>query len=497
MDNAQPYTFSWNNIKTHEGITYPIDTLDRARYASFLTNFLIAEANNGGYVLNINAPWGTGKTYFLNRWLIDLKEKHPVVYIDAWKQDFSNDPMLSVVSSIISQLKEFQPIEAKTIGSTAGKVGGFIKDIAPIVAKGVMRKATGIDLNEDGEYELSKADEAMLGDIAAKVTDKMIKNHNATLNSITTFKNAIQDWIGAIQGNKKLKVPAFIFIDELDRCRPTYAVQMLEVIKHFFEMDNIIFVVATDTEQLQHAIKAVYGQEFDAQTYLGRFFHRRCTLQSVSKEHFINNYLARTSITKIFDLCERKLWPKLRNEKDLGTLIVELDCLYNFSLRDLEQLIDKVISIILVAETGVNLIFLIYLFMVHERDKNLFNSLMSKTSFNDLIYTEDGINFIEDIKVCTFNFQASYVCPLKDVGNNMQLTLKDILTESYNSFDLSPKQRKDKILSIYDSNDLSHIFNIPNSSDNKREDLIKGIYENSFKIEGYKNWVELAVSFDA
>jgi len=491
MEKTKSYTFSWDDEKEHDGIIYPVDTLDRARYASFLTNFLIAEANNGGYVLNINAPWGTGKTYFLNRWLIDLKVNHPVVYIDAWKQDFSNDPMLSVVSSIISQLKEFQPIEAKTIGNTAGKVGGFIKDIAPIVAKGIMKKATGIDLNDDGEHDLSKADEAMLGDIAAKVTDKMIKNHNTTLNSIDTFKKAIKEWIGAIHGNTNLKAPAFIFIDELDRCRPTYAVQMLEVIKHFFEMDNIIFVVATDTDQLQHAIKSVYGQGFDAETYLGRFFHRRCTLQSVSKEHFVNNYLARTSISKDSYLSERNTWPQLRNENDLGTLIVQLDNLYDFSLRDLEQLIDKVISIILVAETRVNLIFLILFFMVHEKDITLFNSMIDRAYFIDNGYKEEPKSFLGNSKNSVFNFvfidDNVFLQSSKSETNTLEVALDDILQAVYDLFNLNRKQQRQKI---------NQLRSFVNSSD-KKQHIAYDIYSCTSAIKNYKNWVELAVSFDA
>ncbi|TEW52868.1 KAP family P-loop NTPase fold protein [Psychromonas algicola] len=491
MGNAQPYTFSWDSETTHEGITYPVDTLDRARYASFLTNFLIAEASHGGYVLNINAPWGTGKTYFLNRWLINLKEEHPVVYIDAWKQDFSNDPMLSVVSSIISQLKEFQPIEAKTIGNTAGKVGGFIKDIAPIVAKGVMKKATGIDLNDDGEHDLSKADGAMLGDIAAKVTDKMIKNHNSTLNSITTFKKAIQEWIGAIQGNSKLSAPAFIFIDELDRCRPTYAVQMLEVIKHFFEMDNIIFVVATDTEQLQYAVKAVYGQGFEAQTYLGRFFNRRCTLQSVSKSQFITNFIThKFKLTKsVFEKWET--WPQLRGIDDFVSLINQMEQVYDYSLRDLEQLIDKVIAVILISNKKINLIFLIYLFMLHDRDKRNYAGIInpSKLQISNTVDT----NNLEPITHQVINFVDKYVF-VKSEEPFFSIQLKDLLSEIYNSFNEPPhlreQNRRKRAERFYDRASMGSVAY-------KKHLLLIEMYKNDDVIDDYKNWVELAVSFDA
>ncbi|WP_249118541.1 P-loop NTPase fold protein [Pseudoalteromonas sp. NEC-BIFX-2020_015] len=66
--------------------------------------------------------------------------------------------------------------------------------------------------------------------------------------------------------------PAFIFIDELDRCRPTYAVEMLEAIKHIFDIEGLVIVVSTHTEELQHTIKALYGSDFNATDYLKRFF---------------------------------------------------------------------------------------------------------------------------------------------------------------------------------------------------------------------------------
>jgi hypothetical protein len=64
-----------------------------------------------------------------------------------------------------------------------------------------------------------------------------------------------------------------ILIDELDRCRPTYAIEMLEAIKHWFCVPNVVFVLAMDREQLSHSIRAVYGQGFDVDGYFLRFFH--------------------------------------------------------------------------------------------------------------------------------------------------------------------------------------------------------------------------------
>ncbi|MBK7493258.1 MAG: hypothetical protein IPI17_15895 [Nitrosomonas sp.] len=80
-----------------------------------------------------------------------------------------------------------------------------------------------------------------------------------------------------------LKKPLFIFIDELDRCRPLYAIELLERIKHLFVYQGIVFVIATDTEQLKHSINAIYGSGFDSTTYLRRFLTKVI--------HFLPDYI--------------------------------------------------------------------------------------------------------------------------------------------------------------------------------------------------------------
>ncbi|EPE9323938.1 KAP family P-loop NTPase fold protein, partial [Enterobacter asburiae] len=82
-------------------------------------------------------------------------------------------------------------------------------------------------------------------------------------------------------------LPIFIIIDELDRCRPSFAINLLEIVKHIFNIPGVVFVIATDTEQLQHSIKVVYGNDFSASHYLSRFFDRRFLLPSPN----LNNLL--------------------------------------------------------------------------------------------------------------------------------------------------------------------------------------------------------------
>ena len=80
-----------------------------------------------------------------------------------------------------------------------------------------------------------------------------------------------------------------IFIDELDRCKPSYAVRLLERIKHYFENDKITFVFSINSNELQHTIKKHYGNEFNATKYLDRFFDLRITLPPPNMQKFYNS----------------------------------------------------------------------------------------------------------------------------------------------------------------------------------------------------------------
>ena len=60
-------------------------------------------------------------------------------------------------------------------------------------------------------------------------------------------------------------------IDELDRCRPTFAIELLERVKHIFDVPNIVFVFGINRAELVKSLESIYG-EIDAGTYLRRFF---------------------------------------------------------------------------------------------------------------------------------------------------------------------------------------------------------------------------------
>ncbi|MCC4832741.1 KAP family NTPase [Shewanella sp. 10N.7] len=514
MVDKSGYNFSWIDPVTLDCDTkFSSDKLGRARYAEFLTHFLVGEAQNG-YVLNLNSGWGTGKTYFLKRWQHSINVVHPTVYIDAWKQDFSNDPMLAVISSIISQLRDQSKgdVEQKII-NIGSKAWGFCKQATPEITKAVVKKLSGVDVDKvvEKNSESNLFESKDFADASGKLVSAIIKDHDAKLKSIKDFKDSIAAFINDILSCTEKDNPTFIFIDELDRCRPTYAVEMLEVIKHFFDMPNVIFVVATDTEQLQHAVKAVYGNDFNANVYLSRFFQRRCTLQEQPRLEFIQNKLSSledSQLTHFNDL----VWPFLDNDVEyLSYLVASIADVFSLPLRETEQLVDKVKAVLFTVEDKkVDILLLCSLMIIHDRYfefyQDIINGRRAKGQngmyyepkvIQDILFKEDysinvelnlqPYNFFEDGKFIarSTNYNINITNGKHSVSYTQLLSTQLISCHS----STSNNKFKAEITSIIQRGNNSK----PPISNYVGVELIE---LNQSKSD-YKNWVELATSFDS
>jgi hypothetical protein len=89
------------------------------------------------------------------------------------------------------------------------------------------------------------------------------------------------------------KESSVVFIDELDRCNPVFAVRLIERLKHFFEIENLVFVLLMNRQQLEGAIKGVYGADTDAAAYLDKFVHLFFRLPNNAGRNFVPNVFAR------------------------------------------------------------------------------------------------------------------------------------------------------------------------------------------------------------
>lgn len=416
--------FDWSrptNPKT-DGDFFPPDKLDRAKYASFLTNVLASEGfdesrspeiRKRNYVLNLNAEWGAGKTYFLKRWSQDLKKDFPVVYVDAWKQDYSDDPFLTVIAAIISQLGMQAEFEIKVPKSAVS----MFKAVAPVIAQGLAKKALNADFdeicslladddlsNEEDKESSAKQSSADFSPATKALAENLIKEHEIKNKSIEAIKNKLSVWVNKFEKQKDIKLPIFIFIDELDRCRPNYAVEMLETIKHIFDVKGIVFVVATDTEQLQHTIKAIYGQDFSAQMYLGRFFNSRYSLKRPALNDFLTVHTDVTKYERTYlEDREVRILPVTDTaEIALKNISIVLDA-FQISARTAIQITDRIAAIISNLNSGnkVDIVVLAVLFCLLEKDYSLYTDVINGT-FNKKEQNNKGelnsVDLVEFIK---------------------------------------------------------------------------------------------------
>ena len=232
----------------------------------------------------IDGGWGTGKTEFCQK-LIRLMEQQQLnyqpVYIDAFRSDHSGEPLLALLAEIIKTCTpedtDEQPSEQrKNITRKVAKAAGFVMKTVAKAAVGHVLKQNTDDLAEEFQQIMNGDQDA--DSLAETVTDAAVTIASHTIDA--TVEALLKEQIEAEKNLETLKAcltelaadkPMILFIDELDRCRPDYAVDMLEVIKHVFDIENVKVVLVTNTKQLRATINHRYGVEVDAQKYLDKF----------------------------------------------------------------------------------------------------------------------------------------------------------------------------------------------------------------------------------
>ena len=234
----------------------------------------------------LDGRWGSGKTFFVKQAKLILEAFNPfisndtdvekiksiwkrynqkepdrtyrpqvVVYYDAWQNDNDEDPLLSLVYSILHDISiEYSFKEYNT---------------------NILHLLSGI-----GELLTGYKTQNIISALKTDNPFSEIKKEGNIHNKINEFFEELLPE----QGDRLL-----IFIDELDRCNPCYAVKLLERIKHFSNNDRITFVFSINALELQNTIKQYYGHNFDAYKYLDRFFDLRLTLPTIDEKKYLES----------------------------------------------------------------------------------------------------------------------------------------------------------------------------------------------------------------
>lgn len=209
------------------------------------------------------------------------------------------------------------------------------------MTKFLLKSRLGIDSEE--LRSLMSGDES--ADLGARLVEEALKAHEVTGNSVQEFRAGIKGWLDAVISTSQpaLSYPLFVFVDELDRCRPTYLIEMVETIKHLLSIENVVFVIATDKAQLQHSIRAIYGDGFNSQLYLERFFQRSVTLNEVSRSHFIRTWYFRNPLLQEYFTKESyaMLYEGDEREEILLQLLAGIADGFKMQLRTVDLWLDR------------------------------------------------------------------------------------------------------------------------------------------------------------
>ena len=262
------------------------DLLDRGKSVEVFTR-LISNVD-GPCVVALDAAWGAGKTTFLKMWAQYLRnEGFPVVEFNAWETDASGDPFLAVSTEITEGLKVSgaDPFRYK-IRQTELLAKQMLQRAAP----GALRLAASFVPVVGAE----------LGHFASSWAEDALSAYTRTQQTVRQYRDSLQAMADAHWEASDHK-PIVVFIDELDRCRPSYAVELLETTKHIFSVDHVVYVLAVNRSELAHSVKALYGDGFGATAYLRRFFDIDFRLPSPNRKQFIQDLLASASIPGLFD----------------------------------------------------------------------------------------------------------------------------------------------------------------------------------------------------
>ena len=254
------------------------DKLNRSKHIIPLTTLLSNVGNEDSFVMTVSAPYGGGKTFFVKMWQNYLKEQNGhTLYYNAWENDFSINPLASFISCF-SELDDVDPKlkdKVKALTTAAQKITlTKIPEICVRLLGALCKKYLDIEAQE--LYDTAKisaefVDEAEkeVGKLSAKAKT-MIANEKELRYAIADFKKKLKELITSFERtNKRISGKLVIFIDDLDRCRPDYAITFLEYIKHLFSIPNCNFVLSVDEDQLISTIEKVYGSK-NAEGFLSK-----------------------------------------------------------------------------------------------------------------------------------------------------------------------------------------------------------------------------------
>lgn len=271
-----------------------LDVLNRKDFIDKLIQLVEGFADKKqGCCFGIDGVWGSGKTFVLEKFEEQLRviqaeetarDKYYVFHYDCWQYDYYEEPAIAIIVAILDEIDRENSLFSKDV-ENAGKVAvETVKATLKKIASELCKNRIGIDLIE----------------VASEVLDKTDKEEIRDFDSLYSFKKSLEETRYCIKEIAKDKT-VVIVVDELDRCLPIYSIKVLERLHHIFNgLDNVIVIVSMDKSQLEHSIKAIYG-EIDVDTYLRKFISFKVSLDNGEVERYAEKFSEYFSMFDMLD----------------------------------------------------------------------------------------------------------------------------------------------------------------------------------------------------
>lgn len=372
---------------TNENIINTILTNSIGRNNGVYNFVRMLNSQYGSISVAVDGKWGSGKTFFIKQCKLvldclndenDSSEKRKIlevvtqgkteklskisyksVYFDAWKNDSDIDPIVSLSKSIATTTFNIKT-KAKSVAFKAGEQ----------LVKIAVEKIAKIDIGS------------------------LLDIFQTEENTEAEFKKELAS---LIPKDGRL----VIFIDELDRCRPVYAVKLLERVQHFFDNEKITFVFAVNLYELKNTIQKLYGSNFNGDRYLDRFFDFVMSIPEPDLELYYQNMAGSMNINTNFPVYYK-----------------ELETKFDFSARERSHFENRVNTAIYKTRSKRNSSFfpfndsfeMVDLFVIPYL---IALKMIDRHKYEDFISNEDGTDFIDFLSI---NKTFSNIKRIKDIN---------------------------------------------------------------------------------
>ena len=290
----------------------------------------------GGSVCLLDGRWGTGKSTFVKQWSAELKKSGiRNIYFDAFASDYIDTPFTALAGVFVRAAHEAKrrsddPKVRKFIDKAA-KVG---KALAATTAKVGFKAATlgAMDGSEIEGFASAIADG--LGEIAESSVKKLLEEHADRESEFEAMRSAFAELAMSIRKHEsdQAEGPLVVFIDELDRCRPDFSLGILEILKHFFNVDGVHFILVTSKSYLECAVSGKYGFGESSGEYLEKFYDFVVLFELNHEKHVAGSVQNFTNLT-----LDRFIPNDTQDSYDFKETIKEYCISYKLTLRQIEN----------------------------------------------------------------------------------------------------------------------------------------------------------------